>query len=361
MDSPRLTGRGSPLALCPVVSRRVVMSARTVLLVTALVAAAPVCIGQTSGHLEAAPAPAEVPAPSTANVASPPASYILGPDDQVTVFVPDIEEISNKLMRIDMRGDLNLPLAGRLRAAGLSASQLETEIAARLRKYLKDPEVVVAVTEFRSQPVSVLGAVTTPGVHQLQGRKTLFEILSMAGGLRSDAGNTIRITRSLAWGDIPLSNAKRDSTGQFSVASVSSKSVLNATDPAENIIIKPHDVISVSKADVVYCVGSVNKPGGFILGENESLSALQVLSLAQGLNKTAAPEKAKIMRTVAGQANRMEIRVDLKHLMAGKAPDLPLKAGDILFIPNSAARSIAARTAEAAVQIATGAAIYARY
>jgi polysaccharide export outer membrane protein len=336
------------------------MSARTVLLVTALIAAGPVCIGQTSGHLEAAPAPAEVPAPPTANIASSPASYILGADDQVTVFVPDIEEISNKPMRIDMRGDLNLPLAGRLHVAGLSASQLEMEIASRLRKYLKDPEVVVAVTEFRSQPVSVLGAVTMPGIHQLQGRKTLFEILSMAGGLRSDAGNAIRITRSLAWGDIPLANAKRDSTGQFSVASVSSKSVLNATDPAENIVIKPHDVISVSKADVVYCVGSVNKPGGFILGENESLSALQVLSLAEGLNKTAAPEKAKIMRMVAGKANRTEIPIDLKHLMAGKSPDLPLKSGDILFIPNSAARSIAARTAEAALQVATGVAIYGR-
>jgi polysaccharide biosynthesis/export protein len=336
------------------------MPFRTTLLLAALFAAAALCARQRAGHLDAVPSQAEIAAPQTAQVEGAPSNYILGPDDQITLFVPDIEEISNKPMRIDMRGDLNLPLAGRVRAAGLSAGQLETAVVARLRKFLKDPEVVVTITEFRSQPVSVLGAVTTPGVHQLQGRKTLFEILSMAGGLRPDAGNTVKITRNLEWGDIPLTNAKRDSTGQFSVASVSSKTVIDATDPAQNIVIAPHDVISVSKADLVYCVGSVNKPGGFVLGQNESLSALQVLSLAEGFSKTAAPGKARIMRVVAGSPNRAEIAINLKDLMAGKAPDLPLKSDDILFIPNSAARSIAARTAEAALQVATGVAIYAR-
>lgn len=337
------------------------MQSQTILIVSVLLSAAALSAQHRAGHLDAAiPAP-EIAAPQTAPVENSPSSYTLGPDDQVALFVPDIEELSNKPMRIDMRGDLNLPLAGRVHAAGLSAGQLEAVVTARLRKFLKDPEVVVTITEFRSQPVSVLGAVTTPGVHQLQGRKTLFEILSMAGGLRPDAGNTVKITRGLAWGDIPLSDAKHDSTGQFSVASVSSKSVIDATDPAENIVIKPHDVISVSKADLVYCVGSVNKPGGFVLGQNESLSALQVLSLAEGLNKTAAPEKAKIMRAAAGNPNRTEIAINLKSLMAGKAPDLPLRSDDILFIPNSAARGFAQRTAETAIQIGTGVAIYGRY
>ncbi|HMJ60265.1 MAG TPA: polysaccharide biosynthesis/export family protein [Bryobacteraceae bacterium] len=329
-------------------------------MLTAL-AAAILCAQERTGHLDAGPSTAESALPQGTHTESAPSSYILGPDDQVTLFVYDIEEISDKPMRIDMRGNLTLPLAGRLHAAGLTAGQLEAAIETPLRKFLKDPEVVVSITEFRSQPVSVLGAVTTPGVHQLEGHKTLFEILSMAGGLRSDAGNTVRITRNLEWGEIPLPDAKNDSTGQFSVASVSSKSVIDATDPVENITIKPHDVISVSKADLVYCVGSVNKPGGFVLGQKESMSALQVLSLAEGLNKTAAPDKAKIMRAVAGSPNRTEIAIDIKALMAGKAPDLPLRSDDILFIPNSAARSMAARTAEAAIQVATGVAIYGRY
>ncbi len=99
-------------------------------------------------------------------------NYILGPDDEITLFVSDVDEISNKPMRIDMRGDINLPMAGRVHAAGMTADRLETEIEGRLKKFLKDPEVVVSVKEFRSQPISVLGDVDKPGVHQLEGRKT---------------------------------------------------------------------------------------------------------------------------------------------------------------------------------------------
>jgi polysaccharide export outer membrane protein len=290
----------------------------------------------------------------------PPSNYILGADDQITLFVADLEEISNKPMRIDMRGDLNIPLAGQVHAAGLTANKLQAEIEQRIKKYVKNPEVVVNITEFRSQPISILGEVASPGVRQLSGQKTLFKVLSEAGGLRPDAGNTIKIIRSLKWGQIPLPNAKDDPSGQFSVASVSSKSVTEATNPAENIAIKPEDIITVSKADLIYCIGSVRKPGGFVLGQEETLSTLQVLSLAEGLDKAAAPDKAKIMRVVAGSATRAEIPVDLKRLMAGKAPDLPLKSNEILFVPNSAAKSALARTAEAAIQIGTGVAIYAR-
>ena len=290
-----------------------------------------------------------------------PSNYALGPDDQITLYVADAEEISGKAMRIDMRGDINLPMAGRIHAADLTADQLETEIESRLKRYFKKPDVVVSITEFRSQPISVLGAVTTPGVHQLEGRKTLFEVLSLAGGLRPDAGSIVRITRKLEWGPIPLPGATTDSTGQFSVASVSVKSIMDASNPAENITVKPQDVISVSKADLVYVVGCVHKPGGFVLGQDDSISALQVLSLAEGLDKTAAPEKAKIMRAVAGQSSRTEIAINLKKLMAGKGADLPLRSNDILFVPNSAAKSVGTRTAEAAIQIATGVAIYGRY
>ena len=297
-----------------------------------------------AGHLEAAPA-----------------NYTLGPDDQITLFVSDVEELSEKPMRIDMKGNINLPLAGRVHAEGLTADGLQSEIEARLKKFLQDPDVVVNVTEFRSQPISVLGAVQKPGVYQLEGRKTLYEVLSLGGGLTTDAGNRVEITRNLKWGAIPLASAKEDATGQFSVASVNVKSIMEASDAAENIMIKPEDVISVPKAGLVYCVGAVHKPGGFVLGQSESLSALQVLALAEGLDKGSAPDKAKILRAVPGVSTRTEIAVNLKKLMAGKGQDLPLKADDILFIPNSAAKNAASRTAEAAIQIATGVAIYGRY
>ena len=204
-----------------------------------------------------------------------PTNYILGADDQISIQVPDMEEISNKPVRIDMRGNINLPMVGRLQAAGLTADELEEQIKKRLKKYLQEPDVTVTITEFRSQPISILGAVGTPGVHQIQGRKTLFEVLSMAGGLRQDAGYRVKITRRIEWGRIPLPNATDDPSGQYSVASVNVKSIMDASNPSENIAVKPEDVISVPKADIIYVIGAVHKAGGFVLGESESLSALK--------------------------------------------------------------------------------------
>jgi polysaccharide export outer membrane protein len=126
----------------------------------------------------------------------------------------------------------------------------------------------------------------------------------------------------------------------------------------ENISIMPGDTIFVPKADLIYVVGSVTKPGGFPIGEKETLSALQVVSLAQGLQKTAAANKAKILRVVPGSQSRTEIAVNIKLLMAGKTSDIPLQADDILFIPNSGAKSAGLRTVDAIVNAASGLAIY---
>jgi polysaccharide export outer membrane protein len=109
-------------------------------------------------------------------------TYLLGPDDQLTINVIGAGDISNKSVRIGNTGSITLPMTGSIRASGLTVEQLESEIADRLRAYFTEPEVSVTRTEMRSQPVSVMGAVASPGVHDLKGRKTLIEILSMAGG-----------------------------------------------------------------------------------------------------------------------------------------------------------------------------------
>jgi polysaccharide export outer membrane protein len=106
----------------------------------------------------------------------------------------------------------------------------------------------------------------------------------------------------------------------------------------------------VPKGDVIYVIGAVKKPGGFVMGENRSLSALQVLSLAEGLQSTAASKRAKIMRAIPGTENRAEIPVDLNKILVGKSADMPLKADDILFIPTSTAKSAGFRALEALVQ-----------
>ncbi len=285
-------------------------------------------------------------------------NYVLGPGDQISVRVLDLEEVGSQPLRIDMRGNINLPVVGRVHAAGLTVERLEAELAGQFKNVLNSPTVIVSISEFRSQPISILGAVAKPGVYQLEGQKTLFEVLSLAEGLRVDAGSTIKITRHKVWGSIPLPDAKDDSTGQFSVAEVSVKSVVEARNPQENVIIKPDDVISVPKAEMVYVIGSVRRPGGFVLSEKESVSVLQALSLAEGMDRAAAPQNARILRDTSGRADRQEIAVDVRKILAGQERDVPLRGNDILFIPNSAAKSAALRALEAAVQVGTGVAIY---
>jgi polysaccharide biosynthesis/export protein len=282
-----------------------------------------------------------------------PDTYTLGSGDQIIVRVLNLEEIDTKPVPIDLKGSINLPVAGRIQASGLTTEQLEAAIAERLKKVLVKPDVSVYLAEMRSQPVSLLGQVQTPGVHQLQGQKNLFEVLSLAGGLRQEAGPVINITRRLEWGPIPLPSASNDSTGRYSVASVDVKSVMNATNPAENILVMPNDVISVPKADTIYVIGAVKKPGAYVLGEHHTLSALQVLALAEGTDKTAATQDAKIMRVLPDSNDRAEIPVDLRNILSGKTPDVPLTADDILFVPVSKAKAVGYRALEALVQAGT--------
>jgi len=284
-------------------------------------------------------------------------AYVLGPDDEITVRAFDVDEIDGKTARVDRSGNVGLPLVGNVKAGGLSVSQFEAELTKDLAKYVREPRVSVTVSEYKSQPVSVLGALNTPGIYNLTGPTTLEQVLSRAGGLRNDAGNTVNITRQSAWGPIPLSSAKTDPSGDFSTASVSVKSLMDASDPRNNILVEPTDVISVPRADLVYVVGSVNKPGGFVLNERASMSVLQAVSLAEGLQKTSSPKAAKIVRTGL-TGSKEEIPVNLSKILSGTAPDVPLLANDILFVPNSAAKSVSYRMLEAMIQTGTGVAIF---
>ena len=181
-----------------------------------------------------------------------PSTYTLGPNDQISFLGIDADEIVNKQFRIDSEGDVNLPMVGRLHAAGLTIRQFEEVLNKRLSTYIRDPHIVVTTVEFRSQPVSVVGAVKSPGTHQLEGRKTLVEMIALAGGFREDAGNSVKITRELEWGAIPLSNASMDRPNNFSVAEVSIKEILEAKSTEDNIFIMPHDVSSILRGELVY-------------------------------------------------------------------------------------------------------------
>jgi polysaccharide biosynthesis/export protein len=284
--------------------------------------------------------------------------YVMGPDDQVKIWALGVEEISDKPVRIDPSGDIDLPIVGRIHAAGLTIEELKTAIKQRLATEVREPQVSVDIAEFGSQPVSVMGAVNHPGVLQLSGRKTLAELLSLAGGLRPDAGPYIIVSRATKWGEIPLPSAKVDPSRNFNVAEVRVRDLLSATNPADNILIRPHDVITVPTAEMVYVVGAVKKPGAFALNERESVSALQALSMAEGLGPTPKPQEAKILRLLPGSNDRKEIPVDLRKIMAGKNEDLALRANDILFIPDSTAKKAAGKALDAVLGTASGVVIW---
>jgi polysaccharide export outer membrane protein len=286
--------------------------------------------------------------------------YVLGPDDQIKIWALGMEEISDKPVRIGPGGYIDIPLIGRVHAEGLTSEQLKAELVKQFAREVRKPEVSVEITEFGSQPVSVMGAVNTPGVHQLRGRKTLAEVLSLAGGLRQDAGPRVKISREIRFGPIPLSSAKIDSSNKFSVAEVDVRELIAAANPADNILISPHDVITVPAAEKIYVIGQVRKPGTVVLDEHVSISVLQALSMAEGLGQTPAPQNSKILRMVPGSTGRQQIPVDLRKILAGKAEDLAMRPNDILVVPESGPKKAASRAVEAAIQTATGIVIWHR-
>lgn len=303
---------------------------------------------QPSPRADTAPAPAK----STD-------SYRLGPNDTVLIRCLNAAELGETPVRIDTDGQLTLPMAGRVQAAGRTVRELETEVKTRLAAYILDPQVVVRLVEARSQPVSVLGAVNRPGVVQLEGERHLLEVLSLAGGLRQDAGQIINLTRRMEQGPIPLPSSHVDAAGAYSVAEIDLKALMAGSNPAGNLEVRPFDVLSVPVAALIYVVGEVRRPGGFTIAHPESVSVLQALSLAEGLQVMASAKDSRIIRQT-GTSARLEVPVDLPKLLTGQSEDVPMQAGDILFVPKNKAKSAGLRVLDAVVQTASGMAIYRR-
>jgi polysaccharide export outer membrane protein len=281
-------------------------------------------------------------------------NYILGPEDQITVRVFAADDIPDRPAQIANDGTVTLPMVGQVHAAGLTVDQLQAALVTAYKKFFKDPQVTVQVNDFRSQPVAVAGNVNTPGVVQLRGNRNLMEVIGQAGGLRADAGDSVLITRDLSEGAIPVSGAFTDPTGKYSVAHIDIRSIMSGKDPDGNILIKPHDVITVPRARMVYVLGNVNRPGGYVMTENETVSLTQAVALAGGWSQNAKLSGTRILRA-SGGAEREQIRADIKKIMENKSPDLQMRADDILYVPNSFGRDLGTRGLEAA--IGTGAAL----
>ncbi len=285
--------------------------------------------------------------------------YVIGPGDEFKISVVDLEEYVDRTAKIDPAGDLDLPLIGEMHVVGESLEGFKQELKRRLARYIGSPRVTVNLVTNASRRVSVLGEVVSPGVHDLAGPTTLVEAISQAGGLKPDAGSTVLVTRAVADGDFPIDGQSLDASGRYEIVSVKLDDLLSAHSPGENILLRPGDVVTVPRAAIVYVIGDVHRSGGFPITSRSSLSVLQALSLAEGLSNNNASRSAKILRPApGGDGKQLQIPVNVQAILAGKAPDPPLFAEDILFIPHSTAEAGAKRAAEIALQVATGVLIY---
>jgi polysaccharide export outer membrane protein len=288
-----------------------------------------------------------LPAPPVAEAASTPARpggpiLAIGGGDLLRVSVFGAPE-SDQDVRVDQDGNISLNFIGTVNVAGLTTSQAQDLIAKKLVAggFFTQPQVSVFEKEYATQGVSVLGEVQRPGVYPLVGARRLFDVLSLAGGTSTKAGRMVSITHR----DNPQAPL----------------SLLMSNDPNEsaksNVEIFGGDTIVVSKAGVVYIVGDVKKPSGVNMDSSSDMTVLQAIAMAEGTNPTAALNKAKLIRRMPNGPPQ-ELPLALKDILASKAPDIHVKAEDIIFVPTSAAKSATRRSMEAIIQTATGLAIY---
>jgi len=263
--------------------------------------------------------------------------------DLLDLQVFDTPELSAKL-RVSEKGEILVPVVGSVSVKALTAEEAGTRVEQSLMQteVLRKPHVSIFVLEYATQGVSVLGEVKTPGVYPVLGAHGLLDVISVAGGATATAGKAVSVTHK----DDPQHPVVVQLGNGFDVSAQT------------NIGILPGDIIVVSRSGIVYLVGDVAKPGGFLIENNDRLTVLQAISLAQGANRTAALNQSKLIRKTA--AGRQEIPVELKRILAGKRPDIRLEDGDILVVPSSQKKYLTYRGIEAAVQIATGMAVYGR-
>jgi polysaccharide export outer membrane protein len=265
-------------------------------------------------------------------------ALVIGPGDDLEITVYGAPDLSGH-MRVGANGNISIPLIGYVRIAGLTSSEAEAAIEAQLRQksVVNDPQVSVYVKEYGSSGISVAGEVAKPGFYSALGPHRLFDVLQAAGGPTDRAANKVIISH----------RGEKDVT-----------TVLLSKNPVEmsasNIDLQPGDTVIVPRAGIVYVLGEVNRPGGYVLNATGGVTVLQVVAVAGGTTHVASAGKTRLLRKT--ENGFQEQRIDLKKLLRGQIRDVPVRDEDILFIPNSAIKS--ALNASALVGVAASTAIY---
>jgi len=264
----------------------------------------------------------------------------IGPGDDLDITVFGLPELSEHA-RVGNSGDISLPLIGNVHLAGLSGDEAQAVIARHLvdGHFVNNPNVSVYVREYTTEGISVIGEVNKPGVYSALGPDRLVDLVQTAGGLTDKAGKTITITHrddpkhpiTLTWSN--------DGSGMAE----------------NNIQLLPGDTVVISKAGIVYVVGEVNRPGGFVITDNK-MTASQVLVMAAGPTSIAALNRAKMIRRTP--EGLKDLPLPLKKVLQAKVPDMELQPDDIIWIPSSRTKTIASQTTSTIIGSAATLAIY---
>ena len=249
--------------------------------------------------------------------------YTIGPHDVLGITVWGQADLSRDY-GVDPDGFIPFPLIGRVKAAGSTPKELAAQLTELLGKdYLVNPQVIVAVKEYLSQKVQVLGAAEKPGVYYLTGRTTLLEILSRAGGFASTAGKQVLLVRNHGASD------------GSSLAQRLSLEKIQAGDPSENTQVQNQDIVIVSRAQAYsyFVFGEVKKPGAYTLDKETNI--LEGITVAGGFTDKAAPGRTRVIR--ATPQGQKVIEVDMNDILrrGREAKAVMLQESDVVVVPES--------------------------
>jgi polysaccharide export outer membrane protein len=317
---------------------------------------------------------------ASASVHSAPRDYIIGRGDLLAVEVFGVPEFTREL-RVSQTGTIGLPLVPvRLQMSGLTELQAQQKIKEVLEAngLITHAEVTINVKEKKSKPITVVGAVAHPIVYEADHPVTLLEVLAVAGGIANDAGDTVIITRpdqsvlsdeapEISPQDVQETPAKTEASATppsieppnlTNTITVNLNELLEIGNTKNNIPMMGGDIVTIPHAGIVYVLGAVMRPGGFVVtNDRAQLSTLKALALAGGLTNVAKKGDAVIIRKdQAGQQH--QVVVDLGKILKQETEDVKLQASDILYVPVSVSKAVLIRSAELAISVATAAAIY---
>ena len=266
-------------------------------------------------------------------------AYIIGPRDvlSLTIYAGGEKQQEVKLT-VSTNGTINVPFIGAMKAVGLTIPQLEKRITRPLAKgYFVSPEVNISVAEYHSLQYFISGAVKIPGLYEMTSRATLMELIAKAGGLLPERGNIAYILRD-STADVVGGKDIKEILSRKEPIKVDLEGLLDRGDMTNNLTLKTGDVVYIPLGKAldlarskIYVGGKVKKPG--LYDYQPGLTALSVCILAGGFDKFAAPNRTKIIRKEKGK--RKVIEVNLDDVKEGKAPDVELKPGDRIQVPES--------------------------